>query len=261
MSLNRLLLLLTAFCLALPASAALPHTIRACGDEAEFPPYQYLERVNGRATKRAAGFDVELLRRIMADAGHAIEIDMLPWTRCIALAARGDFDLAMDGIKSPERERLFLFASPHYSVTPIFIYRRNMPKPAMGSAKALANERVCSQAGYNYAPYGVPDKMIRNRARTLEDAAKMLKLGRCTVMLQQVEVLRANVVLGGLDLMNDTSLAFEYPLWIGRIPFSFIVSRTLPHRDELLSLLDQGLLRLEKSGELSKMRNAHYKQQ
>lgn len=259
MSPNRFILCILASCLALPAMAALPHTIRACGDAAEFPPYQYFERENGRVTQRAAGFDIDLLRRIMADAGHEIQIDMLPWTRCIALAARGEFDLAMDGVKSPERERVFLFAAPHYTVTPVFIYRKNGPKPAMGSAKALATERVCSQAGYNYAPFGVPDKMIRNRVRTLEDAAKILKLGRCTVMLQQVEVLRANVVLGGLDIMNDDTFAFEYPLWISRIPFSFIVSRTLPHRDELLSLLDQGLLRLEKSGELSRMRNAHYK--
>lgn len=258
MSLNRLMLFLFAACLALPAKAALPRTLHACGDAAEFPPYQYFKRESGRVSRQPVGFDIDVLRNIMAAAGHDIDFDMLPWTRCLALAERGEYDLAMDGVKSPERERVFLFATPHYAITPVFIYRKNGPKPAMGSAAALATERLCAQAGYNYAPFGVPDKAIHNRVRTLEDAAKILKLGRCTVMIQQLEVLRANVSLGGVDYLNDRSLGFEFPTWMPQMPFSFIVSRTLPHRFELLSLLDQGLLRLRKSGELSKMRNVYF---
>ena len=254
---KKLFLFAAALSLALPAMAEVPRTLRACGDAAEFAPFQYFEREAGRRTERVVGFDVDLLRRIMADAGREVQIDMLPWTRCLVLAAQGDFDIAMDGIKSPARERDFLMAAPHYALIPVFIYLKSRPKPALGSRKALAGERVCSQAGYNYAPYGVPNEMIRNRARTLDDAAAMLKLGRCSVMLQEVEILRANATLGGIDLMGGAEFEHEFPSWVGQIPFHFMVSRKLPHRIELLALLDAGIARLKKSGELERLRNAH----
>lgn len=257
---KKLSFFLVALWFCLPARADVPQVVRACGDSAEFPPFQYFERQAGRKTFRVAGFDVDLLRRVFADAGHEVQIDLLPWLRCLALTSKGDYDIAMDGIKSPVRERDFLFSTSHYSLTPVFIYLKSERKPRLESPTALASERVCSQAGYNYAPFGVPDSMIRNRARSLDDAAKMLRLGRCSVMLQQVEVLRGSVALGGIDMMNPDDFVQAYPTWMPPINFHFIVSRTLPHRDRVLEIIDNGIARLEKSGEMSRIRSTHYRQ-
>ncbi|MES2324940.1 MAG: transporter substrate-binding domain-containing protein [Pseudomonadota bacterium] len=256
---KKLSLFLVALWFCLPARAEVPHVVRACGDSAEFPPFQYFERQSGHKTNRVAGFDVDLLRRVFTDAGHEVQIDLLPWLRCLALTSRGDYDIAMDGIKSPVRERDFLFATSHYSLTSVFIYLKSNRKPRTESSAALATERVCSQAGYNYAPFGVPDSMIRNRAKTLDDAAKMLRLGRCSVMLQQVEVLRGSATLGNIDLLNQPDFLQEYPTWMRPIDFHFMVSRTLPHREALLDIINDGMARLEKSGELSRIRGVHYR--
>ena len=247
--------------LAHAALAEVPKTIRACGDAAEFPPFQYFERQAGRKTDRVGGFDVALLRKIMADSGHEIQFELLPWLRCLVKVSTGEFDIAMDGIKSPVRENEFLFSQvPHYSLSPIFLYLKSNRKPGMDSPAALRKESVCSQAGYNYAPFGVPDSLIRNRATSIEDSAQMLRLKRCTVMLQQKEVLRGHAILGGEDLLSDKDFAYEVPAWIRQIDFYFMVSKSLPHRAELLEILDLGMARLEKSGEMSRLRNAYYLQ-
>lgn len=240
------------------ARAALPPTLRVCGDVNEFPPFSYHQRVDGKKSRTVAGFDVDVLEYVFAGSEQKLEFDLLPWARCLLLARQGHYDIVMDGIKSPERERDFLHAATHYSLTPVFLYLKSEPKPALDSIRDLAHLRICSQADYNYAPYGIPDAMITNRARTIDDAAAMLKLGRCNIILQEVEVLNAHARLGGLDLMNSPEFEKFRPDWVKVIDFYFMVPRTNTHRKELIDVLDRGIARMRKSGELERVRNLHH---
>jgi polar amino acid transport system substrate-binding protein len=248
--------LLLAF--AAPAQAALPQTLRVCGDVNEFPPLSYHQRVDGKKSRTVAGFDVEVLEYIFAGSGHKLDVDLVPWARCLLMAKRGQFDIVMDGIKTPERERDFLHASSHYALTPILFYLKGEPKPVLDTVQDLAQQRICSQADYNYASYGVPDAMITNRARSIDDAAAMLKLGRCSILLQEVEVLQAHARLGGIDLMNHPDFEKIKADWMKPIDFYFMVARTNPHRKELLDVLDRGIARMRRNGELERVRNLHH---
>jgi hypothetical protein len=44
--------------LAAHARAALPPTLRVCGDVNEFPPFSYHQRVDGKKSLTVAGFDL-----------------------------------------------------------------------------------------------------------------------------------------------------------------------------------------------------------
>lgn len=236
--------------LSASAQAALPHTLRACGDAAEFPPALFRDRLIGVAR----GIDVDVLKRVLEPAGYQVEVDLLPWARCILLGERGDYQIVLDGVHSPRRDRAFLFPPSHYGLTPIFLWLRKEPAPDVGSAAALAQHRICSQADYNYEPYGVPAAMITNRARTIDDAAAMLKLGRCEVMLQNVEVLRAHHALGGPDYLGDPELAGATPGWTRRVDFHFMVGRGLHDGPRLVALLTRGIESLKRDGELDRIR-------
>ncbi|MES2298691.1 MAG: transporter substrate-binding domain-containing protein [Pseudomonadota bacterium] len=239
------------------AASAIPHTLRACGDISEFPPYLYAQRAGGRKTAVAAGLDVDLLKRIIGDSGRAVDITLLPWARCLAMGSRGQTDILLDGIKSPLRTGQFLFPSSHYALTPIFLYLKGRPRPAMDSAAQLAHSRVCSQADYNYESFGIPNAIISNRARTIDDAATMLKVGRCEIMLQQVETLRGHAQLGGVDLMNSPEFERETPAWLKQIDFYFMVGKTVPYGKELIDLLDKGVVSLKRDGEIERLRSKH----
>lgn len=257
-SLARFLLALAVLVAAAPVQAALPPELRVCGDVLEFPPFVYFERVDGKKTSTVRGYDVDVLNLIVAGSGRKLQIDMLPWARCLLLGARGKYDILLDGIRVPERERDFLLAESHYAVTPLFLYLKDRPRPPIDSLDSLKQVRVCSQADYNYSTFGLTDAMISNRARSVDDAATMLKLDRCNVLLQELEILRANARLGGIDLLNDPTLVQERPAWLGSLEFHYLVSRAVPYRRELLQLLDRGVARLRKSGELERVRNLHH---
>lgn len=236
------------------AGTPIPQTIHVCGDTNEFAPYIYRARHGASRGPGLVGLDVDVLERILAPAGYQVRIDLLPWARCVLLGARGDYPIILDGLKSPKRERDFLFPSSHYGLTPVFVYMRQGPRPQTGSIEQLAHYRLCSQADYNYEPFGVPERMITNRARTLDDAATMLKLGRCQVLLQYIEILQANYALGGADVLGDPQFDSAPARWIPRVDLYLMVSKKVPYREALVALLDHGIQSLKRDGELDRMR-------
>ncbi len=238
-------------------STAVPQALRACGDINEFAPFIYFVRTAGKKTTAVAGLDVDTLHTILGETGRSIQVDLLPWARCLILGARGDYDIVLDGVKSPARERDFRLSLPLYTLTPVFLYRKGRPPPVVASTADLAKQRICSQADYNYETFGIPNSMITNRARTIDDAATMLKLGRCSLMLQEVEVLQAHAALGGMDLLASDDFAVIYPEWLKQIDFYFLVSRSAPHSKDLIDLLDRGIARMKKNGEIDRLRNKH----
>ncbi len=240
-----------------PAQAAVPHAVRVCGDINEFAPFIYFERVGGKKTATVAGLDLDVLHAILGESGHDIRIDMLPWARCLILGARGEYDILLDGIKTPARERDFILSSTVYSLTPVFLYLKGHPVPPTANKAELATQRICSQADYNYENYGIANALITNRARTIDDAATMLKLGRCTLMLQQVETLHAHAALGGKDFLASDEYTAIYPEWLKKIDFYFLISRANRHSKELADVLDHGIARMKKNGDIDRLRNKH----
>jgi ABC-type amino acid transport substrate-binding protein len=168
-------------------------------------------------------------------------------------ARLGHYDIVLDGVKSPVRERDFLFPRPHYTITPVFVYLSHRPKPDMRSKQAMGLLRVCSLADYNYEPYGIPPSSVINSPRSVKDAARMLRLGRCDVLIYVEDVLRGHAAVGGLDVINNADFSREVPLWIERVGFYFLVGRKLAYRDELVELLDRGIAGLKADGELERL--------
>ncbi|HZX27607.1 MAG TPA: hypothetical protein VFF16_11080, partial [Telluria sp.] len=65
---------------------------------------------------------------------------------------------------------------------------------------------------------------------------------------------QANYALGGADVLGDPAFASDPARWIPRVDLYFMVSKNAPYREALLALLDRGIQRLKRDGELDRMR-------
>ena len=237
--------------IALPARAEVPRQLTACGDAAEFAPYTIAVRnADGVRTGEADGFNIDYLTHLLAAEGRTIRFTLLPWKRCVAMAAKGDFDIILDVASSAERRRNFLLAQGHYAITPGLIYRLAEPVPQVRNAAEFARYRRCEILGWDYSQLGIPSNDSVSRPAGLAAAMTMMRAGRCQVLYFNLELLEG---VGGFEGLRASGLDFLPLPWMKRYQLHFGVARTLAYGAELIALLDHGIEQMRKSGEGSRL--------
>lgn len=106
-------------CCALTARG---ETLRLVTDA--WAPYVYEE--NGQA----AGLDYEITREVLQRLGVKLDLQFLPWKRCLLELELGNADGILDIFHLPEREASMLFIEePLSDVELVLFYARNRPYP------------------------------------------------------------------------------------------------------------------------------------
>jgi polar amino acid transport system substrate-binding protein len=249
---------------AVPASAAdLPPTaepgkplaVSICEDENEWPPYSYFLRVNGQKSRKLAGYAVDVIDDILTRHQISYRIDMIPWSRCLAVAKLGkQYQMVLNLSFSPERMQALLFSRPYYSTTVYYYYskRHHADGLAIKGPADLRAHRLCGVRGYNYVGYGIDAKAIDQGAGDFTALIAKMHLGRCDMFLEKNEIMTGYGAIGR-DYLADPD--------IGRAPmpgikpglFHFGVSRQFPQAEVLRSLIDQELVKMEDSGRLQEL--------
>lgn len=243
-----------------PAEVKKPQSISICEDENEWPPYSYFLRVNGKKSQKLAGYAVDVIDEILTRNQISYHIDLIPWARCMAVAALGkQYQMVLNLSYSPERMQALLFSRPYYATTVYYYYsKRHHPDglPLKGPAD-LKSFRLCGLRGYNYAGYGIDTRAIDQGAGDFPALIAKMHLGRCDLFLEKNEIMTAYAAIGR-DYLADPD--------IGRAPmpgmkpgqFHFGVSRQYPEAEALRDLINQELIRMEDSGRLQEIwgRNA-----
>lgn len=230
---------------------AVPTELRACGEGDGFPPFTYATPENGVAT----GFHVEVMHSVLAQSQRRLHVDLLPWARCVALAARGRYDLILDVSDTAMRKRDFALPRHSYTLTSIGVYRRSAPIPPLRTLADLLPLSRCEILGWDYSSAGLPAEVpAAGQPPTIEAAAKMLRAGRCDVLLYDAELMGAAALLGRPEPLPDDEFARTPLQWVGNIRLYAGVSRALPYRDALVQLLDEGLARFQASDEAKRLR-------
>jgi ABC-type amino acid transport substrate-binding protein len=240
--------------------AAVPRQLRVCGDQSEFAPYTYYTRAgaSGAAAKRGAvsGYNVDFLAELLSPAGRAASITLLPWKRCLAMAAAGQFDMVLDAGDTQERRRAFLLAQAHYKITPVLLFHHDRPPGPVESAQEATALKRCEVLGWDYAGAGTPPQDDNvSRPATLAGALAMLRAGRCQVMIYNLELLQGLRQLGedaGLDGIEHQPLP-----WVPSYRMHFAVSRKVRYAEPLLALLNQGIARLARTGAPERLLRRH----
>lgn len=87
-------------------------------------PYVYEER------GQAVGLDYEITREVLQRLGVKLELQFMPWKRCLLELKQGHADGILDIFHLPEREASMLFAEePLSDIEFVLFYARNRPYP------------------------------------------------------------------------------------------------------------------------------------
>lgn len=233
------------------AFAAINH-IAICDDENEWPPYVYRQRGADGSPGKLTGYAVDVVSEILARNKIAYSFDLIPWPRCLAVAALGkEYQMVVDLSYNPERQRNFLLTRAYYSTTTYYYYsRRHHPDGLkIASPLDLRKHRVCGIHGYNYVNYGLRPGEVDQGARDFSTLIAKLHAGRCALFLEKHEVMLGFAAIGKNYLADPDLGGAPVP---GMRPTAFYlgISRNYVHAQELRTLVDDELLKMDEAGRL-----------
>lgn len=118
--------------------------LRWGGDLQGGEPYVYRDPNDAR---RLAGFEVEIVEAVARRLGVRSEFVQTDWNTLLASLARGDFDVAVNGLEvTPGRARDFRLTRPYAGFAESLVVRRSEVQQIRGLAD-LAGRRVGTLAG------------------------------------------------------------------------------------------------------------------
>lgn len=253
-----LAILLAWFCCvaAHGATVDVPRQLKACGDINEFPPYTYFERHDGKLTEAVAGFNVDYLAGVLGAGKRSVTVDLLPWKRCLLLGSQGRYDMVLDVSGQAARQRDFYIAESHYSIRPIMMFSEKMPPPPGDTPEVLAHYSRCEVLGWDYSLYNLrPDQGSVTNPSTLDGALRMLRIGRCQVMVHNLELVLGMRQVGKQELLEG--LTYRYISWLPTYELHIAVTRQKPYALRLVELLNRGRLDMKKSGEMQRLQRKY----
>lgn len=202
-ALNGLFASLIMASLALSAHAATPapRPLKACA--VEWQPFIVIK------DKQFSGIDTHILRDALTRIGFKdVQIDEVPWKRCLKLAEDGEYDIVFSASKNEEREKFLLFPK-----TPLHVLKYVFVVPAKVEEKWTSENKVSTLP----QPIGIPlgysltDRLKAEKGVTVDDTSKndetninKMMLGRVGTIL--IESINAHFLLDKLKLTTEAKL-------------------------------------------------------
>lgn len=110
-----------------------------------WPPHVFEQ--DGRPT----GVDYDVVRAVLSELGHEIEVVFLPWKRCLDMVAHGEADAILDAGWSPERELEMLFPQEPLKISRTVLFHRKDTPFEFDTFDDLRGLVVGTQLGYHYS--------------------------------------------------------------------------------------------------------------
>jgi polar amino acid transport system substrate-binding protein len=244
---------------ALPAVVASIAEVAICNDDAGWPPFTYVASRDSSGAIEVKGYSVDVITAILHKAGIPFRIDLLPWKRCLNEVSRGEnYQVALEASFTQERARTYWLSRPFYKINShVFYSRRSFPQPPTVRGTAdLANFRICGLRAYNYETYGLNASQVDQTSGNHAVLVKRLKLGRCDLFIEKIEVLVGSK-LTGQDLLADPDLGHLPLPGFPPSEFHMLVSRKAPQGAELLQILNAGIAEMESNHQLERLWAKH----
>jgi polar amino acid transport system substrate-binding protein len=248
-------------CCAVLASIALAASESASPSSAPAPPGGTLEAILARGELRwgadafggapyvfqdpmdpnhLIGFEVELAEAIARTIGVRARAAEGAWDKLLELLARGDFDIALNGIEvADEKRRVCLLSRPYYAARERLTIRRGDTQ-APRTLEALAGRRVGTLPG------SLAERMLERAGAVVltydggqNDIYDDLRLGRTDAVLLDEPIAR---YYGDIQRELET-----LPGGFGEVRYAIAIR----HGDEaLLAAVDRAIDRLARDGSL-----------
>ncbi|MFC3152552.1 substrate-binding periplasmic protein [Litoribrevibacter euphylliae] len=244
--------------LALPftATAAKDHLtqgapIAVCDDENLWPPYAFTKN------KQLTGAMIDATEAIFTTAQLNYQIYLKPWKRCLSqvehFSGEPAFEVFINGSYSEERAQKFLVSEPVYSTGNAYFYSNTMfdEKPHINNLADLKDFSVCGVHGFNYEMYQIKPSQLSVVASDLHAAFRLLKSGRCEVILNAYAVPFGSQFTD--SPMIDDTIKAEIFDELPSQSFHVFVSRKTPRASFLIDQINTAIQRLKKDGSLDRI--------
>jgi polar amino acid transport system substrate-binding protein len=183
--------------------------LKVCVESDDFPPFDFRPEAKEQwLIGNSAGSSIELLHYLGKKLKFSVQLQRLPWLRCLQSVESGAMDMALDAYYSPERAARFDYSRPYYYLTPqIFFLRSRFPHgPPARTIAEMKLLRGCGIHGYAYSHYGLDSKALDLKAQTHEQLIEKLKAGHCDFFLEELEILQG-FTLTGKNYLADKQIA------------------------------------------------------
>lgn len=245
-------LTLTLLLASLPPASGWPpgSQLRVCEDENQWPPYTYQD--NGQLI----GYAIDAIQQIAGARQWQLQIDLLPWSRCLSALRNGQYHLTLNASDSIERRRDYLLTRPYYFTHSVYFYsRRHHPELRIDRLADLRRYRLCGIFGYNYESYGLRPRDLDLGANRFPQLIAKLHLDRCDLFLEKREVVAGFGLINPemSALLRDPQLAQKPLPKMAPIGFHMMVSRQAPAADELYQAIEDELREMARRGKLTRL--------
>lgn len=216
----------------------------------DWPPFEFFQRQNGKATDTVAGLNVDLLNTVFQPYGIKFRFKIYPWKRCLRyLEAGKEIQMILPTSLNRERKEKYLVSKSVYEIKPgYFFLKKDFPQglPVRKPSDLLDYGNLCGRLGYNYVNFGVTNDDVYKQARRYQDLVFFLNNGRCKVCLARYEIIKAYHLVGE-PILNDT-IGISFVPGVSAETFHFLISKNYRHGNELLTIIDKGIKDVRENG-------------
>jgi polar amino acid transport system substrate-binding protein len=235
--------------------------LAACADQAEMPPFAFRARADGRPLERIVGASVDLLRWIGESNRWNVDVQLLPWARCLANVAGQQVQVAINVDKGDAEANGLLVSKPFFTMHHVYFYSRKARPEGikLRTVDDIHHYRVCGLSGYRFESFGIRTDDVDRGTVGYEELIAKLHIGRCDLFIASRET------VGGMYLINprlrsllvDGNLVSQPLPWSAEHQLYFAVSATADNAKAMIKQLDMGIDHAEKTGEFQRLLD-HY---
>ncbi|ODN43545.1 substrate-binding periplasmic protein [Piscirickettsia litoralis] len=231
-------------------------SISICEDGAEWPPFNYIKRDNGKKVMDSSeGYSVDVINKIFQKSQFKYsKIDFIPWKRCLKEMLKGRYDLVLNASWNKERAKNYLYSKAYYEMRPGYFYSlKRYPNGLSNvtSGPSLSKYKLCGLAGYSYNSFNIDLSQLDTGSKNFASVTKKVRAGRCDAFVARIELMAGFKVIGQ-DLLKD-DLGYKPIPGAKASKFYMIISKKSKNAETLKSVIDQGIDKLRADGELKKI--------
>ena len=226
--------------------------VNVCANQAEMPPFTYIERTAGPTGGAVTGVTIDMLKRIAQPNGWKLSIQLMPWLRCLAFVAEGKFQFALN-VEQGEAGKLLLSRS-YFTVHSMYFYSSRVHPNGLHLTRIADIQRykLCGLLGHRFESIGIDTAKVDLGTTSHEQLIGKLHRGRCDLFIENRET------LAGLYLLNPKFLAMltdptPHSEVLPESPARDLHIAVAPGAQDLLRKLDDGLAALQASKEIDKL--------
>ena len=239
--------------LILSGTARASDIVRICDDDAEWPPYAYFGKTDGKKDKSVIeGATVELAAEIFKQIGLPYTYDMIPWKRCLFevanFAKNQKYEVVVNASFNTERAGNYYVSAPIYATRFGIAYnRKKFPKgPDIKQLSKLKDHLLCGPTGYNFKMYDLEYDQVDTHNKHYQQILKRVGLDRCDIGLVGVEIVLGLSRIEGWSIPENVIME---PLpQIKPTTFHIWVSKQSPRAHALAVAINQAIIILQHDG-------------